>query len=78
MPDGALLIGYAVDVAAIIVARNVEDAKIKVNHVIIRTKSRLEGKGLKQATEKTELISLANMRHPCDDFCNVILSSEEN
>ena len=38
MQDSAHLIEYADHVAAIIVARNVEEAKIKVNHAI-RTKS---------------------------------------
>ena len=41
------------NVAAIIVARNVEEAKRKVNQVIIRTKLWLEDK--RHATEKTEL-----------------------
>ena len=50
--------GYADDVGAIIVAWNVEEAKRKVNHMIIRTKSWLEDKRLKLTTEKTELIFL--------------------
>ena len=44
MPDDAHLIRYADDVAAIIVARNVEEAKRKVNQMIIRKKSWLEDK----------------------------------
>ena len=43
MPDDAHLVGCADDV---------EQAKRKVNQVIIRTKSWLEDKGLKFATEK--------------------------
>ena len=39
LTDGAYLVGYADDVAVIIVARNVEEAKRKVNQVIIRTNS---------------------------------------
>ena len=38
MTDDAHLIGYTDDVAAIIVVRNVADAKRKVNQVIIKTK----------------------------------------
>ena len=42
MPDCEHLVGYADDVAAMIVARNIEEAKRKVNQVIIRAKSWLE------------------------------------
>ena len=49
IPYGDHLIGYADDVASIIVARKVEEDKRKVNQVIIRTKSWLEDKGLKLA-----------------------------
>ena len=58
MPDGAHLVGYADDVAAIIVVQNVEKAKKEVSQVIIRMKSWLEDKGLKLANEKTALIFL--------------------
>ena len=53
MIDGAHFIGYADDVAAIIVAPNVEEAKKKVHQLIIKTKSCLEEKGLKLSREKT-------------------------
>ena len=55
MPDDAHLIGYSDDIAAIIVARNVEEAKSKVN---------LEDKELKLATEKMELIFLTSKCTP--------------
>ena len=66
MPDGAHLIGYADDVAAIIVARNIEEVKRKVKQVIIRTKSWLENKRLKLATKKMEVILLARKYIPLE------------
>ena len=66
MPDGAYLVGYADDVDAIIVARNVEEAKRKVNQVIIRTKSWFEDKRLKFVTKKTELIFLTRKCIPLE------------
>ena len=44
IPDSAHLIEYVDDVAAIIVARYVEEAKRKINQVIIRTKPWFEDK----------------------------------
>ena len=65
MPDGAYVFEYADDVAAIIVVRNIEEAKRKVTQMI-RTKSRLEDQGLKLATEKTELIFLTKKCIPLE------------
>ena len=44
MPDGTHLIGYADDIAAIIMAQNVKEAKRNVNQAIVETKSWLEDK----------------------------------
>ena len=60
--------GYAGEVAAIIVARNVEEAKRKVNQLIIRTKSWLEDKRLKVAAKETELILLRKEVYNADDL----------
>ena len=65
-PWDAHLVGYANDVAAINVFRNVEDTERKVNQVIIRKESWLEGKGLKLAMEKTELILLTRKCIPVE------------
>ena len=64
MLDGAHLI--ADDVAVIIVARNIEDTKRKANKVVIRTKSWLEYKGLKLATEIMDLILLVRKCIPLE------------
>ena len=58
MPDGVHLVEYVDDFAVIIVARNVEEARIKINQVIIRTKSWFEDRRLKLTTEKIELTFL--------------------
>ena len=53
-----IFIGYADNVAAIIVARNIEEAKSNINQLIIRIKSWLTDKGLTLARDKKELIYL--------------------
>lgn len=62
MPDDTYLVGYADDIAAVITARNTEEAKRKLNQVMLRTRFWLEAHGLSLATEKTELILLTK-RH---------------
>ena len=58
MPDDTYLVGYADDIAAVITARNTEEAQRKLTQVMLRTRSWLEDHGLSLATEKTELILL--------------------
>ena len=66
MPDAVHLVRYADDVAAIIEAQNVEEAKRYVNQVVIRTKSWLEDRAHKLATEKKELILLTKKHMPLE------------
>ena len=66
MPDETHLIGYADDVAAVIVARNMEEVRRKLNQVMMRTQSWLEDRGLQLATEKTELILLTRQHIPLE------------
>lgn len=62
MPEETHLVAYADDIAAVIAARNVEHAQRKLNIIMMRTKAWLDSRGLKLATEKTELILLTR-RH---------------
>ncbi len=64
MPDDTYLVGYADDIAAIITARDTEDARRKLNQVMIRAQMWLDAKGLKLATEKTELVLLTKKHIP--------------
>ncbi|KAM8719137.1 hypothetical protein ACLKA7_011789 [Drosophila subpalustris] len=56
MPDDIFLVGYAVDIAAVITARNTDYAQRKLTQVMIRVNNWLDSRGLKLATEKTELL----------------------
>lgn len=64
MPDNTHLVGYADDIAAVITARNVEEAQRKLNQVMLRTSSWLRAHGLSLATEKTEIVLLTRKRIP--------------
>ena len=55
MPDGTHLVGYADDIAVIIVAEMSKRLKERFNQLIIRTKKKLEDRELKLTTEKTPL-----------------------
>lgn len=52
MPDDTHLVAFADDVAALITARNVEEAKQKLNQVMLRTRWWLDKRCLTLATEK--------------------------
>ena len=62
MPDDTFLVGYADDIAAVITARNTEEAQRKLTQVMIRTQMWLNSHGLQLATQKTELLLLTR-RH---------------
>lgn len=62
MPEDTFLVGYADDIAAVIKARNVVEAKRKLRQVMIRTKTWLEAHGLQLAAHKTEVL-LFTRRH---------------
>lgn len=66
MPDETHLVGFADDIAALIVARDVPEAQRRLNQVMIRTMSWMESRGLKLATEKTELILLTRRHIPLE------------
>lgn len=62
MPEDTYLVGYADDIVSVISARDIEDARRKVNQVMIRTQIWLEDHGLELARNKTEVI-LMTMAH---------------
>lgn len=62
MPDDTFMVGYADDIAAVMIARDVEDVQRKLNQVMRRTNSWLSSRGLALATEKTQLVLLTR-RH---------------
>lgn len=64
MPDDVYLVGYADDLAAIVVARDVEDAQRRLNQAMRRVAAWMEDHGLQLATEKTEIAFLTERRIP--------------
>ena len=50
MPEGAFLVGYADDIAVVIVVRDVDLAQLLLNQVMRRVCSWLENRGLELAT----------------------------
>ncbi|XP_037931146.1 uncharacterized protein LOC119665959 [Teleopsis dalmanni] len=66
MPDNVHLVGFAYDVAAVITARNVHEAQLKLQQVMIPTMAWMDDRGLKLATEKTELILLTKRQIPLE------------
>lgn len=66
MPDDTYLVGYADDIAAVITARDTEEAQRKLNQVMLRTQAWLDSHGLKLATEKTELLLLTKKHIPLE------------
>lgn len=66
MPKDTFLVGYADDIAAVIQARNTEDAQRRLRQVMIRTKFWLSSHGLELAAHKTELLLLTRQRIPLE------------
>lgn len=66
MPEGAFLIGYADDIAVVIVARDTDGARRRLNQVMRRVFSWLEEHGLSLAAEKTEIVLLTRRRIPTE------------
>jgi len=66
MPDDTFLVGYADDIAAVITARNIEEAERKLSQVMIRTQTWMNEHALKLATEKTELLILTKKHIPIE------------
>lgn len=64
MPEDTFLVGYADDIAAVIVTRTVEAAQMKVNQVMRRVLGWLLDHGLTLATEKTEILLITGKRIP--------------
>uniref|UniRef100_T1H9W9 Reverse transcriptase domain-containing protein n=1 Tax=Rhodnius prolixus TaxID=13249 RepID=T1H9W9_RHOPR len=64
MPLDSFLVGYADDIAAIIVARDVEDAQLRLNQVMRRTQSWMEDHELELATEKTDVLMITRRHIP--------------
>lgn len=56
MPEDTHLVGYADDIVAVISARDVDDARRKLNQVMVRSQIWLEDHGLELARNKTEVI----------------------
>lgn len=64
MPEGTRLVGYADDIAALIPARTVEQAQMKMNQVMRRVTTWMEDHGLALALAKTEIVILTKKRIP--------------
>lgn len=64
MPDETRLVGYADDVAALVAARNVEEAKLKLETVMLRVNEWMQDHGLSLAISKTEIVVLTKKRIP--------------
>jgi len=64
MPDETLLVGYADDVAALVSARTVEHAQLKLQTVMRRVDEWMRDHGLSLALGKTEIVVLTKKRIP--------------
>ncbi|KAJ8971898.1 hypothetical protein NQ317_000002 [Molorchus minor] len=64
VPTNTFLVGYADDIAAVVVARDIEEAQNGLNQVMRRAGEWLEDHGLSLAREKTELLLLTKQRIP--------------
>lgn len=62
MPEETVLVGYADDVAALIPARDVEQAQLKLNQVMRRINGWMDEHGLSLALSKTEIVILTRKR----------------
>lgn len=66
MPEDSYLVGYADDIAAVITAKNTEEAQRKLNQVMIRTQAWMFDHGLTLAANKTELLILTKRHIPTE------------
>lgn len=66
MPEDTFLVGYADDIAAVIKARNTDDAQRKLRQVMLRTQAWLDQHGLQLATHKTEVLLLTRRHIPLE------------
>ncbi|KAJ8980479.1 hypothetical protein NQ317_013232 [Molorchus minor] len=64
VPRNTFLVGYADDIATVVVARDIEEAQNGLNQVMRRAGAWLEDHGLSLAREKTELLLLTKQRIP--------------
>lgn len=71
MPEDTFLVGYADDIAAVITARDTEDAQRRLNQVMRRVCTWVGDHGLSLATEKTEIVLLTRRRIPTNIQVNV-------
>ena len=62
--EGTFLVGYTGDIAAVITARNTEEAQRKLRCVMLKTKTWLNSHGLELAMHKTELLLITGRRIP--------------
>ena len=56
------LVGYADDIAGIVIADSTEDARRKISHLVRRISAWLDSHGLKLAASKTEMVVLTRQR----------------
>lgn len=64
MPEGVLLVGFADDIAAIIISRTSEEAQLKLNQTMRRVEMWMQEHSLILATHKTEIVVLTKRRIP--------------
>ena len=65
-PENTYHVGYTDDIVSVILARGVENARRKLNQVMIRTQIRLEDHGLELAKDKTEVILMIMAHIPLE------------
>jgi len=64
LPEDCFLVGYADDIAAVIVARNVQRAQYELNETMRLVSNWMEDHSLSLAIEKTEIVVLTGRRIP--------------
>ena len=62
MPEGARVVGYADDLALVVVAKTELELKSKIETTMTSIEEWIKDKGLSFATDKTELVLLSGRR----------------
>ena len=62
LADGCFMIGYAVDIALVIVVRNVQQAQDSLCVCMLQTRLWMEEHGLSLAAAKTEIVMFTRRR----------------
>lgn len=71
-PEGVTLVGYADDVAMVILGRNMEEIQLKTDIAMMDIKEWLQTNKLELAVEKTEIILATLKRRPLQDTLKIL------